>query len=182
MGRALNLIDPVGTVARVSLQLVFCFSIQSSSFPPDLFVTSSPGCSRVCFHVDNVLVFCPAIIFIPGNLAAWDESVWNRSRVGFMEATRWGSATVVLVRSNRRSCRYTVGSGRFSYVCTVGCFLCGGPRKIVNCNSETNRIRTYVCTCQYRTVSVPVPSTNPPLRKPYVFFIGCCCWWCGLLL
>ena len=73
MGRDLNLIDPVGSssvssasAAQIELRM---FGIHSSSFPPDLFVTI-PVCSRVFFQVDNVLVFCPAVIFIPGNLAA----------------------------------------------------------------------------------------------------------------
>ena len=92
MGRALNLIDPIGSssvssasVAQIELRI---FGIHSSSFPPDLLV-ASPVCSRVCNQVDNVLVFRPAVIFIPGNLAAWDESAWNRSRDESMDATRW---------------------------------------------------------------------------------------------
>ena len=89
MGRVLNLIDPVGSssvssasVAQIELRI---FGIHSSSFPPGPFVVS-PVCSRVCLQVDNVLVFCPRVIFIPGNLATWDESVWNRSPDGFMDA------------------------------------------------------------------------------------------------
>ena len=77
----------VASASVAQLELRMC-GIQSSSFPPDLFV-SSPVCSRVFFQVDSVLVFCQAVIFIPGNLAAWDESAWNRSRDGSMDATRW---------------------------------------------------------------------------------------------
>jgi hypothetical protein len=106
VGRVLNFIDPVGSssvssagVAQIELRIL---GIHSSSFPPGPFV-ASPVCSRVCFHVDDVLVFCPLVIFIPGNLATWDESVWNRSRDGFMDATRW--------RVCRRSCQYV---GRIS--------------------------------------------------------------------
>jgi hypothetical protein len=77
IGRALNLIDPVGSssvssssVAQIELRI---FGIHSSSFPPGPFV-ANPVCSRVFFQVDSVLVFCPATIFISGNLSAGDES------------------------------------------------------------------------------------------------------------
>ena len=71
MGRALNLIHPVGSssvssasVAQIELRI---FGIHSSIFPPDPSV-ASPVCSTVCFQVDNVLVFRPAVIFIPGGV------------------------------------------------------------------------------------------------------------------
>ena len=31
----------------------------------------------------------PAVIVMPGNLAAWDATVWNVRRKGSMHATRW---------------------------------------------------------------------------------------------
>ena len=60
------------------------FGIHSSSIPLDFFV---PVCSRVFYQVDSVLVFCSAVIFIPGNLVAWDESAWNVSRDGSIDAS-----------------------------------------------------------------------------------------------
>ena len=99
--RGLNLNDLGGSpsfsstiVAQLELRM---FGIHSSIFPPDFSVlTVSPAFSRVFFHVDSVLDFFPAAIFIPGNLAAWDESAWNVSREGSMHATRW----------RNRSCRW----------------------------------------------------------------------------
>ena len=59
MGRALNLIDPVGSssvstasVAHIELRIL---GINSSSVPPGPFM-ASPVCSRVCFQVDNDMV------------------------------------------------------------------------------------------------------------------------------
>ena len=98
MGRGLNLNDPGGSpsvsstnAAQLGLRR---FGIHSSSFPPDFFV-ASPACSRVFFQVDRVLIFFPAVILIPGNLAAWEERAWNVSRDGSMVAIRW----------RNRSCR-----------------------------------------------------------------------------
>ena len=91
MGRGLNLNDPGGSTSFSSTIVVQLgprmFGIHSSSFPPD-FSELSPDFSRVFFHVDKVFTFFPAAIFIPGNLAAWDESAWNVSQEGSMHATR----------------------------------------------------------------------------------------------
>ena len=71
MGRALNLIDPVGSsnvssVSVAQIELRF-FGTHSSSFPPDFFVFRS----RVFFQVDNVVVFCPAVLRIAVNQNLW---------------------------------------------------------------------------------------------------------------
>ena len=55
---------------------------------PQTFFLASPVWSRMFFQVDRVLVFCPAVNFIPGIRAAWDESAWNVSRDGSMDAIR----------------------------------------------------------------------------------------------
>ena len=58
------------------------FGIHSSSFPPDFSVVS-PDFSSVFSHVNRVLTYFPAIVDIPANLAASDESDWNVSREEF---------------------------------------------------------------------------------------------------
>ena len=84
----MNLINPVGSSSSVSSASVAQIELRmlgshSSIFPPDPFV-ASPFCSRVFSQVYNVVVVCPAVIIIPGNLAVWDESAWNMSPDGSM--------------------------------------------------------------------------------------------------
>ena len=62
------------------------------------------------FQVDSVLVVCPAVIFIPGDLAAWDDSVWNESawnvcRDGSMDLQHDGESALSY-RAYRKSYQY----------------------------------------------------------------------------